>query len=177
MHYFHPLNPNPRLCNARRTNLNTLFLQLFVFICHYLLTQEAECAYVIILMAIYWCTEALPLAVTAILPALLFPLFGIMESKDVSSGESAHCPNDFFHACTHGMSCLLRAAAVPGVHAVPEGHQHALRGGSDGRGGGGTLEPAQAHRTESAALCRGASSAVSGSCTIISSVCFCLSSI
>uniref|UniRef100_A0A671TPL9 Solute carrier family 13 member 5 n=1 Tax=Sparus aurata TaxID=8175 RepID=A0A671TPL9_SPAAU len=46
-------------------------------------TSEAECAYVIILMAVYWCTEVLPLAVTALLPALLFPLFGIMQSKDV----------------------------------------------------------------------------------------------
>ncbi|XP_041652758.1 solute carrier family 13 member 5 [Cheilinus undulatus] len=46
-------------------------------------TSEAECAYVIILMAVYWCTEVLPLAVTALLPALLFPLFGIMTSKDV----------------------------------------------------------------------------------------------
>ncbi|KAL3991694.1 hydroxymethylglutaryl-CoA reductase (NADPH) [Sarotherodon galilaeus] len=46
-------------------------------------TQVAECGYVIILMAVYWCTEVLPLAVTALLPALLFPLFGIMESKDV----------------------------------------------------------------------------------------------
>uniref|UniRef100_A0A3B4UEV2 Solute carrier family 13 member 5 n=1 Tax=Seriola dumerili TaxID=41447 RepID=A0A3B4UEV2_SERDU len=46
-------------------------------------TSEAECAYVIILMAVYWCTEVLPLAITALLPALLFPLFGILESKDV----------------------------------------------------------------------------------------------
>uniref|UniRef100_A0A8C4NX61 Solute carrier family 13 member 5b n=1 Tax=Dicentrarchus labrax TaxID=13489 RepID=A0A8C4NX61_DICLA len=46
-------------------------------------TSEAECAYVIVLMAVYWCTEVLPLAVTALLPALLFPLFGIMQSKDV----------------------------------------------------------------------------------------------
>lgn len=46
--------------------------------------QQAECAYVIILMAVYWCTEVLPLAITAILPALLFPLFGIMPSQDVS---------------------------------------------------------------------------------------------
>eukprot|EP00064_Thunnus_orientalis_P000330 superscaffoldBa00000016_g330 len=46
-------------------------------------TPEAECAYVIILMAVYWCTEVLPLAITALLPALLFPLFGIMQSKDV----------------------------------------------------------------------------------------------
>ncbi|TSL04417.1 Solute carrier family 13 member 5 [Bagarius yarrelli] len=43
----------------------------------------ASCAYVIALMAVYWCTEVLPLAVTALLPAVLFPLFGIMESKDV----------------------------------------------------------------------------------------------
>uniref|UniRef100_A0A8C8HY60 Solute carrier family 13 member 5b n=1 Tax=Oncorhynchus tshawytscha TaxID=74940 RepID=A0A8C8HY60_ONCTS len=46
-------------------------------------TKEAECAYVIILMAVYWCTETLPLAVTALLPAVLFPMFGIMQSKDV----------------------------------------------------------------------------------------------
>ncbi|KAM9451033.1 solute carrier family 13 member 5a [Clarias gariepinus] len=46
-------------------------------------TKEASCAYVIALMAVYWCTEVLPLAVTALLPAVLFPLFGIMVSKDV----------------------------------------------------------------------------------------------
>ncbi|XP_029547132.1 solute carrier family 13 member 5 isoform X2 [Salmo trutta] len=46
-------------------------------------TTEAKCAYVIALMAVYWCTEVLPLAVTALLPAVLFPLFGIMESKQV----------------------------------------------------------------------------------------------
>nr|XP_020470500.1 solute carrier family 13 member 5-like [Monopterus albus] len=47
-------------------------------------TSEAQCAYVIVLMAVYWCTEVLPLPVTSLLPALLFPLFGIMRSKDVS---------------------------------------------------------------------------------------------
>uniref|UniRef100_A0A3B3S3W3 Solute carrier family 13 member 5b n=1 Tax=Paramormyrops kingsleyae TaxID=1676925 RepID=A0A3B3S3W3_9TELE len=46
-------------------------------------TKEAACGYVIALMAVFWCTEALPLAVTALLPALLFPLLGIMESKKV----------------------------------------------------------------------------------------------
>uniref|UniRef100_A0A8K9WXI9 Solute carrier family 13 member 5a n=1 Tax=Oncorhynchus mykiss TaxID=8022 RepID=A0A8K9WXI9_ONCMY len=51
--------------------------------CNCVCLQEARCAYVIALMAVYWCTEVLPLAVTALLPAVLFPLFGIMESKQV----------------------------------------------------------------------------------------------
>uniref|UniRef100_A0A669F3C2 Solute carrier family 13 member 5a n=1 Tax=Oreochromis niloticus TaxID=8128 RepID=A0A669F3C2_ORENI len=42
-----------------------------------------SCAYVIALMAAYWCTEVLPLAVTALLPTILFPVLGIMESKEV----------------------------------------------------------------------------------------------
>ncbi|KAM9596348.1 Na(+)/citrate cotransporter [Trichechus inunguis] len=42
-----------------------------------------RCAYVIILMAVYWCTEVIPLAVTALMPALLFPLFKILDSKEV----------------------------------------------------------------------------------------------
>lgn len=53
--------------------------------------QEAGCAYVIILMAVYWCTEALPLAVTALLPAVLFPLFGVMQSEDVSKPVPDWC--------------------------------------------------------------------------------------
>ncbi|XP_061104134.1 Na(+)/citrate cotransporter-like isoform X2 [Conger conger] len=46
-------------------------------------TKEANCAYVIALMAVYWCTEVLPLAVTALLPAILFPMLGVMKSEDV----------------------------------------------------------------------------------------------
>nr|KAF6417138.1 solute carrier family 13 member 5 [Molossus molossus] len=46
-------------------------------------TKFARCAYVIILMAIYWCTEVIPLAVTSLMPALLFPLFKILDSKQV----------------------------------------------------------------------------------------------
>ncbi|XP_060612813.2 Na(+)/citrate cotransporter [Anolis sagrei] len=44
---------------------------------------ESRCGYVIILMAIYWCTEAIPLAATALLPVVLFPMLGILESKKV----------------------------------------------------------------------------------------------
>ncbi|NXT76382.1 S13A2 protein, partial [Zapornia atra] len=45
--------------------------------------QEARCGYVIIVMALFWCTEALPLAVTALFPVLLFPLMNIMDSTTV----------------------------------------------------------------------------------------------
>uniref|UniRef100_A0A8D2IKG7 Solute carrier family 13 member 2 n=1 Tax=Varanus komodoensis TaxID=61221 RepID=A0A8D2IKG7_VARKO len=34
-------------------------------------------------MALLWCTEALPLAVTALIPVLFFPLMGIMDSTTV----------------------------------------------------------------------------------------------
>ncbi|XP_023619989.1 solute carrier family 13 member 5 isoform X2 [Myotis lucifugus] len=46
-------------------------------------TKFARCAYVIIVMATYWCTEVIPLAVTALLPALLFPLLKVLDSKQV----------------------------------------------------------------------------------------------
>ncbi|KAK5858748.1 hypothetical protein PBY51_002865 [Eleginops maclovinus] len=47
-------------------------------------TSEAKCGYAIILMALYWCTECMPLAVTALLPVVLFPMMGIMKAADVS---------------------------------------------------------------------------------------------
>uniref|UniRef100_A0A8C5H3S9 Solute carrier family 13 member 2 n=1 Tax=Gouania willdenowi TaxID=441366 RepID=A0A8C5H3S9_GOUWI len=34
-------------------------------------------------MALYWCTECIPLAVTALLPVVLFPMMGIMPSNEV----------------------------------------------------------------------------------------------
>uniref|UniRef100_A0A4W3IV30 Solute carrier family 13 member 5 n=1 Tax=Callorhinchus milii TaxID=7868 RepID=A0A4W3IV30_CALMI len=46
-------------------------------------TTEAACGYTIIVMALYWCTEALPLAVTALIPVLFFPMFKIMVSQEV----------------------------------------------------------------------------------------------
>ncbi|KTF93366.1 hypothetical protein cypCar_00027349 [Cyprinus carpio] len=46
-------------------------------------TPEARCGFAIILMALYWCTECMPLAITALLPVILFPLMGIMESGKV----------------------------------------------------------------------------------------------
>ncbi|MBN1927204.1 MAG: SLC13/DASS family transporter, partial [Prolixibacteraceae bacterium] len=43
-----------------------------------------------VLMAVWWITEAIPLAVTALVPVALFPLFGIMNGTDVSSTYFNH---------------------------------------------------------------------------------------
>ncbi len=43
-----------------------------------------------VLMAIWWITEVVPLAITALLPVVLFPLFGVMNGKDVSSTYFNH---------------------------------------------------------------------------------------
>ncbi|XP_032365987.1 solute carrier family 13 member 5 isoform X1 [Etheostoma spectabile] len=73
-------------------------------------TSEAECAYVIALMAVYWCTEVLPLAVTALLPTLLFPAFGIMKSKDVSKITAAvgRICSARMNVCSHILLCLTQ---------------------------------------------------------------------
>ncbi|XP_044142598.1 LOW QUALITY PROTEIN: solute carrier family 13 member 2 [Bufo gargarizans] len=56
------------------------FCMYFTSIC-----KEASCGYVIIVMALFWCTEALPLAVTALFPVVLFPMMGIMNSTAACS--------------------------------------------------------------------------------------------
>ncbi|XP_051740552.1 solute carrier family 13 member 1 [Ctenopharyngodon idella] len=74
-------------------------------------TKEAECAYILILMAVYWMTEVLPLSVTALLPALLFPLFGIMKSSQVASTYFKD-----FHLLLLGVICLATAIEKWGLH-------------------------------------------------------------
>lgn len=48
-------------------------------------TREASCAYVVIIMAYFWVTETLPLAVTALIPTFAFPLLSIETASKVSS--------------------------------------------------------------------------------------------
>lgn len=47
--------------------------------------QESSCAYVVIVMGIFWMTEILPLAVTALLPVILYPALGILDASEVSA--------------------------------------------------------------------------------------------
>ncbi len=48
-------------------------------------TEIAYTAGIATLMAIWWISEAMPLAITALLPVVFFPLFGIMDGKVVSA--------------------------------------------------------------------------------------------
>jgi len=43
-----------------------------------------------VLMAIWWVTEAIPLAITSLLPVVLFPLLGVMNGKAVSATYFNH---------------------------------------------------------------------------------------
>ncbi|VDN92676.1 unnamed protein product [Brugia pahangi] len=46
--------------------------------------NEARCGYCVGIMAVYWVMEVIPLAVTALLPMVLYPLLGLMASDDVA---------------------------------------------------------------------------------------------
>ncbi|KAK7916530.1 hypothetical protein WMY93_012291 [Mugilogobius chulae] len=74
-------------------------------------TKESECAFVLVLMAVLWVTEAAPLAITAMLPAILFPLFGIMKSSAVASVYFKD-----FHFLLIGVICLATSIEKWGLH-------------------------------------------------------------
>ncbi|RVE70924.1 hypothetical protein OJAV_G00069390 [Oryzias javanicus] len=73
--------------------------------------KEGKCLYVVLLMATFWCTEALPLAVTAMLPVCLFPTLGILPAKKV-------CPQYFIETNFLFLSGLVMASSIEewGLH-------------------------------------------------------------
>uniref|UniRef100_A0A3B5A241 Solute carrier family 13 member 4 n=1 Tax=Stegastes partitus TaxID=144197 RepID=A0A3B5A241_9TELE len=50
-----------------------------------LLRPEACCAYVLMVTAVYWVSEAVPLGAAALVPAFLYPLFGVLKSSEVAA--------------------------------------------------------------------------------------------
>ncbi|XP_043981148.1 solute carrier family 13 member 1 [Gambusia affinis] len=74
-------------------------------------TKVAECAFVLLLMAVFWVTEVIPLSMTAMLPALLFPMFGIMKSSNVAKEYFKD-----FHFLLVGVICLATSIEKWGLH-------------------------------------------------------------
>ena len=46
--------------------------------------EAMRCAYLIMLMAVYWMTEALPLPITSMIPMVGLPLLGLMSTGEVA---------------------------------------------------------------------------------------------
>lgn len=76
------------LLRAFRIYWKTIFVVVYplvllpVFLCNN--TAAMRCLYVVLLMAGYWVFEALPLPVTSLIPMVLFPLMGVLDSDKVS---------------------------------------------------------------------------------------------
>ncbi|CAI2358231.1 unnamed protein product [Caenorhabditis sp. 36 PRJEB53466] len=66
---------------------------------------QARCLFCVAIMGAYWVFEALPLAITAFIPMILFPMFGIMRSEEVAR---AYLPD----TCFLFMGGLMVALAV-----------------------------------------------------------------
>ncbi|XP_068943211.1 solute carrier family 13 member 1 [Petaurus breviceps papuanus] len=95
----------------RRLFLIILTLLLFLPLPLTIQTKEAECAYTLFVVAIFWITEALPLSITALLPGLMFPLFGIMPSKDAAAAYFKD-----FHLLLIGVICLATSIEKWNLH-------------------------------------------------------------
>ncbi|KAI0242774.1 Solute carrier family 13 member 5 [Lamellibrachia satsuma] len=47
-------------------------------------SSEAKAAYGVLVMAVYWMTESIPLPATALMPMFIFPMLGVMGAKDIA---------------------------------------------------------------------------------------------
>ncbi|XP_076255030.1 tricarboxylate transporter protein I'm not dead yet isoform X2 [Rhynchophorus ferrugineus] len=74
--------------NALKIYWKTLFVVLWplILLPVFIFDNVAalRCLYVVLLMAGYWVLEALPLPVTSLIPMVLFPLMGVLDSDKVS---------------------------------------------------------------------------------------------
>ncbi|CAL1533769.1 unnamed protein product [Lymnaea stagnalis] len=47
--------------------------------------RQARCGYTIAVMAVFWTTEVLPIAVTSLIPVVFLPALGVMSARETSS--------------------------------------------------------------------------------------------
>ncbi|CAG0893444.1 unnamed protein product, partial [Darwinula stevensoni] len=47
--------------------------------------MEGRCAYVVLIMAAFWMTEATPIFITSLIPVFLFPILGVLGTSEVST--------------------------------------------------------------------------------------------
>ncbi|XP_067850274.1 solute carrier family 13 member 1-like [Heptranchias perlo] len=74
-------------------------------------TPEAACGFTLLVTAVYWISEAVPLATAAMVPAFLFPMFDIMKSSQVAA--------EYFkdiHLLLFGVVCLSAAIQKWNLH-------------------------------------------------------------
>ena len=56
-----------------------------------------KCAYVLLVMATFWMTEVLPVAITALIPVAAFPLMGVMSTVFLLDSLTCNC---VVHGCS-----------------------------------------------------------------------------
>jgi sodium-dependent dicarboxylate transporter 2/3/5 len=65
---------------------NTIIISLNIAINNSLISssQESQAGYLLLLMIVYWCSEVLPLSITALIPVFMLPFMGIASATEVT---------------------------------------------------------------------------------------------
>lgn len=71
-------------------------------------------------MALYWCTECMPLAITAMLPVVLFPMMGIMTADKVRCALQVCQVSQENPGAALRVTAILRAVVCFGVSSFQE---------------------------------------------------------
>ncbi|XP_027195412.2 Na(+)/citrate cotransporter-like [Dermatophagoides pteronyssinus] len=65
-------------------NLLVCWLTPFIWSPLLMMGKEAQCGYVVAVMITYWFTEVIPMAITSVIPVVLFPLLQIISTDEVA---------------------------------------------------------------------------------------------